>query len=76
MELGLDESEFKGQGKKKGDDEAIDNFGADDQDWEVYLDIGRAGDESEGEDWEMKLAEVETEIGGLSSHFGDFFIGA
>lgn len=52
VELGLDESEFKPhQGsKKKPEDGADDNFGADDQDWAVYLDIGRAADESEGED--------------------------
>ena len=75
VELGLDESELRGQSKKKADDEADDNFGADDQDWAVYLDIGRAGDESEGEDLEVRLAEVETEIGGLSSHFGEFFSG-
>ncbi len=76
VELGLDESEFRIQGgKKKNEDETRDNFGADDQDWAVYLDIGKGGDESDGEDLDVKLVEVETEIAGLSSHFGEFFSG-
>lgn len=73
VELGLEDAELRGPGTKKKPEE--DTFGADDQDWAVYLDIGKGGDESDGEDLDVRLAEVEAEISGLSSHFGDFFGG-